>query len=88
MRVAAIPKAAEPSPEDLARLGGAPPPRTAVPSKPDIEGHRAALKQALGRAYVDSCLATLTQTQLDCSLSAKDTAALVACQGTQSKEQL
>ncbi len=84
--VAGIPSSATPPAEDLARLG--PAPRNGTPSKPDVEGHRAALKQALGQEYINSCLATLTPTQLECSLAARDTAALVACQqGTTAKEQ-
>lgn len=82
MRVAAIPRSVQPPAEDLAHLGGAPPPKNAMPQQPDVEGHRAALKQALGHGYIESCVATLTTAQLECSLGASDTEALTACQTT------
>ena len=45
----------------------------------DIAAHRAAMKQALGDSFVTSCLQTMTSSQLECALGAKDTETAVAC---------
>ena len=45
----------------------------------DIAAHRAAMKQALGDSFVSSCLQTMTSTQIECALGAKDTETAVAC---------
>ena len=79
MRVASIPRSPEPT-EDFSNGGAVR--HHAAPVGPDIDGHRVALKQALGREYIDSCLANLTQEQLDCSLTAKDSAGITSCQTT------
>jgi hypothetical protein len=50
------------------------------PVGPDIEGHRVAMKQALGSAYVDSCVEKLSEQQLKCSLAAVDGEAVAKCQ--------
>lgn len=55
-----------------------------MPSPPaiDVEGHRLALKQALGESYVDSCLKTLTPDQLKCALAARDSESVTNCIST------
>lgn len=88
MTIAGIPTDIHPTPEDLARVGVPLSSRNLPSVKPDVSGHRAALRQALGHEYIESCLANLTPKQLECSLAAKDTSALVVCQrSTPSKEQ-
>ena len=37
------------------------------------------MKQALGDSFVTSCLQTMTSSQLECALGAKDTETAVAC---------
>lgn len=73
LRVATIPTA--PS----AGSGSALDPHVPAP-KPDIEGQRAALKQALGTRYVESCATALSDEQVKCSLAAKDGDAVSKCQ--------
>jgi len=50
------------------------------PVGPDVEGHRIAMKRALGSAYVDSCVEKLTEQQLKCALAAADGQAVAKCQ--------
>jgi hypothetical protein len=45
----------------------------------DREAHRRAMAQALGSSFVSSCIAKLTETQVDCALDTHDAAAAAAC---------
>lgn len=40
----------------------------------DATQHRAAMKQALGDAFIDNCVQTMSYEQLDCSLKLKNLA--------------
>ncbi len=44
------------------------------------EPHRRALRQALGKGFVSSCVGSLSDAQLQCALKAPDSAAIAACQ--------
>ena len=59
---------------------GTRPATTLKPVGPDIAGHRTAMKQALGSAYVDSCVEKLSEKQLKCALAAADAEAVAKCQ--------
>ena len=48
----------------------------------DFEPHRAALKQALGEGYLETCLKTFTVKQLRCALDSSAEAAETACLST------
>jgi hypothetical protein len=45
----------------------------------DIAAHRAALKNALGDSFIESCKTTLTVAQQQCVLDARDAFAANAC---------
>ena len=78
LRVATIP-AESPDPYAGSGAGSNAHPGGA-PVKADLEGHRAALRQALGTAYVESCTKALSDEQLKCSLAATDGDAVSKCQ--------
>lgn len=44
------------------------------------EPHRRAMRQALGKDFVSSCVGSLTDAQVQCALKAPDSAAIAACQ--------
>jgi hypothetical protein len=78
-RVNAI-HASAPDPFAAGSAFGTKPAAGLKPVGPDIEGHRVAMKQALGSAYVDSCVEKLSEQQLKCSLAAADGEAVANCQ--------
>ena len=45
----------------------------------DLEPHRAALKQALGEPFINTCLKEFSLPQVKCLLAAKDSAEATAC---------
>ena len=78
-RIASIPATA-PDPYETGSAFGKRPDASHRPVGPDIEGHRDAMKQALGSAYVDSCVEKLTEQQVKCALAGSDAAAVAQCQ--------
>lgn len=51
-------------------------------AKVDAEAHRAALRDALGDRFVDSCSSSVTAEQLQCALRADSAAKAVDCTKT------
>jgi len=49
-------------------------------ARPDVEGHKAALKRALGTEYVDYCVKSISPGQLRCSLAVTNAADVTTCQ--------
>lgn len=45
----------------------------------DREAHRRALASALGEDFTSTCTSTLSESQVDCALSANDATAAAAC---------
>jgi len=45
----------------------------------DVAAHRAAMTQALGDHFVDSCLKDLSEKQMNCVLTASDTQSVTDC---------
>jgi hypothetical protein len=45
----------------------------------DIKPYRATLKQALGDKFIDTCVASMSPSQLRCGLDAKTSSAAVSC---------
>jgi hypothetical protein len=50
------------------------------PVQPDVAGHRAAMRQALGDAYVTSCQKNLSAALVNCELAAADSVSMIECQ--------
>ena len=78
-RVSTIPTRT-PDPYSAGSAFGQRPDASHVPVGPDVEGHRLAMKTALGSAYVDSCVENFTEQQLKCSLAAPDAVGVAKCQ--------
>jgi hypothetical protein len=45
----------------------------------DLEAHRAAIKQALGHKFIDTCASGLTTDQINCALAESDSARALEC---------
>lgn len=78
-RVRTIGAASAPDPFSAGSAFGRPD-ASEKPVGPDVEGHRAAMKHALGSAYVDSCVEKLTEQQVKCALAAAEPTAVDHCQ--------
>jgi hypothetical protein len=53
--------------------------KDAVDGDVDVAAHRAAMKQALGDHFVDSCLKSLSEKQLHCVMTATDSQSASDC---------
>lgn len=79
-RVKTISAVSAPDPFSAGSAFGRRPAASQKPAAPDVEGHRSAMKQALGSAYVDSCVEKLTERQLKCALAASEISDVAQCQ--------